>query len=103
MMEVRGNEFVEIDVKEMFFILLHELCLIAIIGILFALCIGLASIYLLAPSSPSCPDLCKNMVLGAFGGILFTLVFLLLGRRMWNVPGYVAEDIEKTPQDEIEF
>jgi len=52
-MEVHGNEFVDIDVKEMFFILLHKLWLIAIIGILFATCAGLASIYLITPTYAS--------------------------------------------------
>ena len=48
-METQNSEIVDIDVKELFFILLHKLWLMLIVGVLFATCAGMISIYLLQP------------------------------------------------------
>ena len=48
-LELQNKEIVEIDVKELFHILLHKLWLVVIVGVLFATCAGMISIYLLQP------------------------------------------------------
>lgn len=48
-MEPRNNEAIEIDVKELFILLLHKLWIITIIGVLGAICAGSVSMFLLKP------------------------------------------------------